>query len=446
VAAKIEFNPNTIFGAFSGALLYIIVSYPERILSMKNIQFPLAIFIPLVLLFSQYCFGQIDWVETESGTNANLNAVVYGDGLFVAVGDSGTVVTSEDGVTWEKQETGIAAQLVDIAYGNKMYVAVSKEGESIVSNNGKSWELGGYATTKWIESIAYGNDNFISVGAGTQGGAMISTNGIVWKDIEIDSIFGKAGIAYGMNTFITTGTDETINVSINGTDWESRDVILDMDGTYYRFEAVFFVNNHFIVTGYKYYWHSFDTPGYATFAAISNDCVAWDIILNTDEGDSKPIRAVSYGNGNYLFTRNTTIYTKSEKDDKFISRFSAANFLNSAVASTNSFVIVGNGGAVVVSEWTNEVGYASHLSGSGNSIRTSLRPGMLSINIAGAFNAGTPIDISIYDARGRTVISRDILTVSKDLNIPVPQLASGMYRLVIINDGNSYCTPLVVRQ
>jgi hypothetical protein len=32
--------------------------------------------------------------------------VTYGNGLFVAVGDGGTILTSPDGVTWTAQTSG----------------------------------------------------------------------------------------------------------------------------------------------------------------------------------------------------------------------------------------------------------------------------------------------------------------------------------------------------
>jgi hypothetical protein len=42
----------------------------------------------------------VSWTQQTSGTRDDLNGVAYGNGLFVAVGDFGTILTSPDGVNW----------------------------------------------------------------------------------------------------------------------------------------------------------------------------------------------------------------------------------------------------------------------------------------------------------------------------------------------------------
>jgi hypothetical protein len=43
----------------------------------------------------------VRWGEFDAGMTNNLRAVVYGQGLFVTVGDSGVILTSFDGQAWE---------------------------------------------------------------------------------------------------------------------------------------------------------------------------------------------------------------------------------------------------------------------------------------------------------------------------------------------------------
>jgi hypothetical protein len=50
--------------------------------------------------------------------------VTYGNGLFVAVGEDGTILTSPDGVTWTQRTSGTSNWLNGVAYGNGLFVAV----------------------------------------------------------------------------------------------------------------------------------------------------------------------------------------------------------------------------------------------------------------------------------------------------------------------------------
>src|SRR5436189_4668027 len=68
-------------------------------------------------------FGQSHWEVKPSNASASLNAVVFGNGLFVAVGDNGVVVTSPDGEQWTPRVSGTMDRLPAIAFGNGRFVA-----------------------------------------------------------------------------------------------------------------------------------------------------------------------------------------------------------------------------------------------------------------------------------------------------------------------------------
>ena len=55
-----------------------------------------------------------------------MDAVTYGNGLFVAVGQGGThqVMTSPDGVTWTARTAAEANSWDSVTYGNGQFVAV----------------------------------------------------------------------------------------------------------------------------------------------------------------------------------------------------------------------------------------------------------------------------------------------------------------------------------
>ena len=76
------------------------------------------------------------------------HGVTYGNGIFVAFGDSGTILTSADGISWTVRTSGTTDDLVGVAYGNGTFVAVgssfntvdgSYNGTILTSADGITW-------------------------------------------------------------------------------------------------------------------------------------------------------------------------------------------------------------------------------------------------------------------------------------------------------------------
>jgi hypothetical protein len=92
-----------------------------------------------------------------------FDGVTYGNGLFVAVGAKGTILTSPDGVSWTPRTSGTDSSLFGVTYGNGLFVAVGAKGTILTSPDGVSWTQrisGGYR----LNGVAYGNGLFVAVG------------------------------------------------------------------------------------------------------------------------------------------------------------------------------------------------------------------------------------------------------------------------------------------
>ena len=133
-----------------------------------------------------------------------LRAVTAGDGLFVAVGNSGAIFTSTNGFTWLHQVALPGANISSVAYGNGLFVAGAPDypASILTSTNGTNWVVAPSpypsAPSLSLSSIAYGNSLFV----GTDSAIWGSTNGIDWEQITpaIDSV-QLQGVAYGGGTF-----------------------------------------------------------------------------------------------------------------------------------------------------------------------------------------------------------------------------------------------------
>src|SRR5690606_32273764 len=79
------------------------------------------------------------WTNRSSGTSRALYGVAYGGGMWVAVGDNGTILTSADGATWTSRTSGTTQILNGVAYGGGMWVVVGTGGTILTSTNGTTW-------------------------------------------------------------------------------------------------------------------------------------------------------------------------------------------------------------------------------------------------------------------------------------------------------------------
>jgi len=73
----------------------------------------------------------ITWTSRTSAADNQWRSVTYGNGLFVAVSDSGTgnrVMTSPDGITWTSRTSAADNQWWSVTYSDFIFVAVSISG------------------------------------------------------------------------------------------------------------------------------------------------------------------------------------------------------------------------------------------------------------------------------------------------------------------------------
>ena len=93
-------------------------------------------------------YGLDAWNSRNSGTSTDLTGITYANNLFVAVGYSGTILISSDGITWTSRTSGIGNYyLWGITYGNNLFVAVGLSGIILNSNETSKGTLIGTTTS-----------------------------------------------------------------------------------------------------------------------------------------------------------------------------------------------------------------------------------------------------------------------------------------------------------
>jgi photosystem II stability/assembly factor-like uncharacterized protein len=105
------------------------------------------------------------WTVRESGTEDFLYGVDRSDSCFVAVGFSGTVLASADGIAWDPVASGVEKTLLDILWTGDQFIAVGNHAV-LSSPDCLSWtERRNIATTDpyELEGVAYSGSILVAV-------------------------------------------------------------------------------------------------------------------------------------------------------------------------------------------------------------------------------------------------------------------------------------------
>src|SRR5262245_13619137 len=139
-----------------------------------------------------------------NGLAANLNAVAFGNGVFVAVGDNSTVATSTDGANWSVGSPGAYGNLAGVRFLNGQFVVVGSTDKILSSNDGTNWSAGTLPSAgSW--DVAYGNGVYMVAGNTTY----VSSNGVDWVvTVPHITVFGLTSpillgaVVFGNNRFV----------------------------------------------------------------------------------------------------------------------------------------------------------------------------------------------------------------------------------------------------
>lgn len=184
----------------------------------------------------------IDWSTSNSGTTNNLNAIAYGNDRFVAVGDFGVIIASADGVQWDCLKTDTNNFLYGLAFGAGKFVAAGVLSSVLASTNGVQWTTQDSGFTNIITSITFGNGRFIALDS-FSGSDFASTNGIDWmpgKEIPAGGEYlpYPTSMTFGDGNFLLFGLVDNFQMPAY---WSSPDGIYWTDASLFRFaDGLFF--------------------------------------------------------------------------------------------------------------------------------------------------------------------------------------------------------------
>ena len=234
---------------------------------------------------------------------------------YVAVGQSGKIITSSDGNTWNNRTSGTSVNLIGITYGNSKFLTLTglmdngtaSPATVLTSDNGTSWASTSATCSSCgtdnfsINDVTYGNSTYVAVGQ--SGKILTSSDGTSWDNRSSGTTSNLIGITYGNSKFLTltglmdngTASPATVLTSDNGTSWASTSATCSSCGT-----------DNVSINGVTY--------GNSTYVAVGDNATGAGKILTSANGTSWTSRisgttsspiGITYGNSKFLTLTGT---------------------------------------------------------------------------------------------------------------------------------------------
>lgn len=170
------------------------------------------------------------WTQQSSG-EWDLLDVVYGEGLYVAVGGvsegypnfgTGVVLTSPDARVWTRRVFTLSPPFTTVAYADGKFVA-ARSTQVCWSDDGLTWQFSSSPVQYGLlVSLAYGHGNWVLGTAYPSfyygyGSISMSGNLIDWSGVADSAPVTR--IAFGHDLFVASRADGIFLTSPNGWIW-----------------------------------------------------------------------------------------------------------------------------------------------------------------------------------------------------------------------------------
>lgn len=235
------------------------------------------------------------WASRTSASDANWLDVAYGNGLYVAVAETGAsqVMTSPDGITWTSRTAAAVRTWNSVTFGNGLFVAVSSSGVGdrvMTSPDGITWTSRTSAADNDWRSVTYGNGVFVAVADSGVDRVMTSSNGTVWTSVNVTTS-GWRAVTYGNGLFVAVANSGALRVMYstnNGVSWMNSSAAAAL-----LWNGVVYGNGLFVAVAMS---------GTGNRIMTSPDALVWTSRTNPVDNNWAKI---AYGNGRFVAVSST---------------------------------------------------------------------------------------------------------------------------------------------
>jgi photosystem II stability/assembly factor-like uncharacterized protein len=234
------------------------------------------------------------WIVRTSGTSEVLLAVADNGTTMVAVGGTGTILTSTDGgTTWSPQNSNTSTTLRDVIFAAGKWVVVGDGDQVVTSTDTVTWtaQIIGSPSETALFSITYAFGAYYIVGvSGTNGTAFSSSDAVTWASVpNIETVmgantYGAVVRAMGSRVFVmvrpsggdalayafTTSNASDITLVDTETQVNLNDAALTTAGTYLMAGGGYAAPQLILrsATGLAASWSTYLPPGISPLLAV----------------------------------------------------------------------------------------------------------------------------------------------------------------------------------
>ena len=160
------------------------------------------------------------WSNPLPHGNNVLDMFVMQD-LAAQVGDGGTAYVQREDERWAPAVTGVTNYLRGVALMGTRFIAVGENGCILWSDDGNVFQSAQLspATSDWFEGVAASAQRAVAVG--DNGAIYTSTNGVDWTNVTSGTTEWLRGVAFGGGVYVAVGENGKILRSTGGMSWSA---------------------------------------------------------------------------------------------------------------------------------------------------------------------------------------------------------------------------------
>lgn len=156
-----------------------------------------------------------------------LTAIHHTGSQFIAVGLSGTILTSPDGVHWTSRTGAGSANLSGVTQGELGPVAVGENGAIVISDDAESWRRVDRVMPGRLYGIVPWNGGWIAIGWDDRVSAPVllrSTDGADWLSLPAQFDRAPRDIAASASRLVATTQAGELLISDDGATWRTTQI------------------------------------------------------------------------------------------------------------------------------------------------------------------------------------------------------------------------------
>ncbi len=313
----------------------------------------------------------------------DLLSAIFGNGVFVAVGESGTILTSSDAQNWRDQSLLTRTNIPAIAFASGRFMMLMPGDDDppalLISSNATDWAATGLPPGETILSLCAANNRFITAGSDAQSNLLISVSddGSSWTQSTLPIAATNLAVAYGNGRFVALAGSQIL-ISTNAARWSAASALPDAlnlsfgntrfvavgnagkvwtssDGSAWlpRFSGT---NQDLLVAGFAA--NRFIAAGKNGTIVTSSDGVTWTSVPSTTSSRLNAFApnaqgAALFGKGGVILSSSNGLAWSERATGPTVAG------LNGIVFTNDAFIAVGDSGTILASidgrDWTARV-------------------------------------------------------------------------------------------